>query len=48
MSWALAWLVTFVVAFAAFVLISLAIALRGVGEIRELFAALEDERRRRS
>jgi len=47
MSWAFAWLVTFVVALAAFVLISLAIALRGVGEIRELFAALEDERRRR-
>ena len=47
MSWAFAWLVTFVVAFAAFVVISLAIALRGVGEIRELFAALEDERRRR-
>ena len=47
MSWALAWLVTFVVACAAFVLISLAIAVRGVGEIRELFAALEEERRRK-
>ena len=47
MSWALLWLVAFAVAFASFVLISLAIAVRGVEEIRELFAALEEERRRR-
>ncbi len=47
MTWALVWLATFVVAFLAFALISLAIAVRGVAEIRELFAALEDERRRR-
>jgi hypothetical protein len=47
MSWALLWLVAFAVAFLAFVVISLAIAVRGVGEIRELFAALEEERRRR-
>ena len=47
MSWALVWLTTFVVAFLAFTLISLAIAVRGIGEIRELFAALEEERRRR-
>ncbi len=47
MSWALVWLVAFAVAFASFVLISLAIAVRGVGEIRELFAALEEERRRK-
>jgi hypothetical protein len=48
MSWALFWLGAFVLAFAGFVLISLAIAVRGVGEIRELFAALERERRRDS
>ncbi len=47
MSWTLLWLVAFAVAFASFVLISLAIAVRGVGEIRELFAALEEERRRK-
>ncbi len=48
MSWALLWLVAFAVALASFVLISLAIGVRGVGEIRELFAALEEERRRKS
>jgi hypothetical protein len=47
MSWAVFWLATFVVAFVAFTLISLVIAVRGVAEIRELFAALEEERRRR-
>jgi hypothetical protein len=47
MSWALVWLVAFAVAFASFVLISLAIAVRGIGEIRELFAALEEERGRK-
>jgi hypothetical protein len=47
MSWALAWLVTFVVAFGAFSLISLVIAIRGVAEIRELFSALEEEMRRK-
>lgn len=47
MSWALLWLVAFAVAFLSFVLISLAIAVRGVAEIRELFAALEEERRRK-
>ena len=45
MSWPLFWLIAFVVAFGSFVVISLAIAVRGVGEIRELFAALEEERR---
>lgn len=45
MSWAPFWLLTFVVAFAAFALISLVIAIRGVAEIRELFAALADEKR---
>ncbi len=48
MSWALFWLIAFVVAFGSFVVISLAIAVRGVGEIRELFRALEEERRGRS
>jgi hypothetical protein len=47
MSWALLWLVAFAVALASFVLISVAIAVRGIGEIRELFAALEEERRRK-
>jgi hypothetical protein len=48
MSWAHFWLAVFVVAFGAFGLISLVIAVRGVAEIRELFAALEAERRRRT
>ena len=47
MSWALVWLVTFVVAFGAFSLISIAIAIRGVAEIRELFSALGNETRRK-
>jgi hypothetical protein len=46
-SWALVWLVAFVVAFGGFTLISLVIAVRGVAEIRELFAALDEERRRK-
>jgi hypothetical protein len=45
MSWAGFWLIAFAAAFAAFTLISLAIAVRGWGEIRELFTALEKERR---
>ena len=45
MSWALLWLVAFVAAFGSFILISLVIAVRGVAEIRELFTALEEERR---
>jgi hypothetical protein len=48
MSWALFWLATFIVAFGAFIVISLIIAVRGVAEIRELFSALEEERRRKS
>ena len=48
MSWVLFWLATFVVAFLAFSLISLVIAVRGVAEIRELFSALEEERRRKA
>jgi hypothetical protein len=47
MSWSAFWLASFVVAFLAFSLISLLIAVRGVAEIRELFAALEEERRRK-
>jgi len=46
-SWAAFWLLSFVVAFLAFSLVSLLIAVRGVAEIRELFGALEEERRRR-
>jgi hypothetical protein len=45
-SWAAFWLGSFVVAFVAFSLVSLLIAVRGVAEIRDLFAALEEERRR--
>jgi hypothetical protein len=48
MSWALFWLAAFVVAFGAFSVISLVIAIRGIAEIRELFSALEEERRRKS
>ena len=48
MSWPLVWLIAFVVAFGSFVVISLAIAIQGVGEIRDLFRALEEERRGRS
>jgi hypothetical protein len=44
-SWALFWLFAFVAAFGGFTLISLVIAVRGVAEIRELFKALEEERR---
>lgn len=40
MSWGVLWLVVFVAAFAAFGLISLVIAVRGVAEIRKLFADL--------
>ena len=47
MSWPLFWLIAFVVAFSSFVVISLAIAVRGVGEIRDLVRALEEERRGR-
>ncbi len=46
MSWALFWLVAFAVALGSFALISLLIAVRGVAEIRELFTALDEERRR--
>ena len=47
MSRAAFWLVAFVVAFGAWCLISLAIAVRGVAEIRELFTALEEDKKRR-
>ena len=46
MTWALFWLVAFVVAFSGFTLISLVVAVRGVAEIRELFTALDEERQR--
>jgi hypothetical protein len=48
MSWALFWLASFALAFGGFTLISLVIAVRGVAEIRELFSALEEERRRKA
>lgn len=46
MSWNVVWLSVFVAALAAFGLISLVIAVRGVAEIRQLFAELEDAKRR--
>lgn len=46
MSWGALWLAVFVAAFAAFGLISLVIAVRGVAEIRRLFADLEAAKRR--
>ena len=48
MSWAFFWLAAFVLAFGASSLISLVIAIRGVAEIRELFSALDEERRRKA
>lgn len=48
MTWTIAWTIAFFFAFAAFALISALIAVRGVAEIRELFSALEQERRRPS
>ena len=48
MSWSFFWLIAFAVALGAFSLISLVIAVRGVGEIRALFTALEEERRRKT
>jgi hypothetical protein len=47
MSWSAFWLGAFVAAFSAFAVISLVIAVRGLSEIRELFAALEEEKRGR-
>jgi hypothetical protein len=47
MSWAHFWLAAFTLAFGGFTLISLVIAVRGVAEIRELFTALDEERRRK-
>jgi hypothetical protein len=48
MRWTTFWLATFVVAFGSFALISLVIAVRGVAEIRELFAALDEHKQKRS
>jgi hypothetical protein len=47
MSWPSFWLIAFVAAFGSFIVISLAIAVRGVAEIRDLLRALEEERRGR-
>jgi hypothetical protein len=48
MSLELFWAVVFLCAFAAFVVISILIAVKGVGEIRVLFDHLDHERRGRS
>ena len=47
MTWPIVWGITFFFALLAFCVISSLIAVKGVGEIRELFAALEEERRRK-
>jgi len=47
MNWPDFWLAVFVVTFAAFSGLSALIAVKGVGEIRELFAGLELVRARR-
>jgi uncharacterized membrane protein len=47
MTWAAFWLAVFVVSFASFSGLSALIALKGVGEIRELFHELEIARARR-
>lgn len=47
MSWPGFWTAVFVVTFASFSALSALIAVKGVGEIRELFDELEAERVRR-
>jgi hypothetical protein len=47
MSWLAFWTLVFFVTFAAFAIISALIAIKGTGEIRELFAGLESQRERR-
>ena len=47
MSWLALWTLVFFVTLATFAVISALIAIKGVDEIRELFAELEAQRRRR-
>ena len=47
MSWSGFWTVVFAVTFASFAALSALIAVKGVGEIRELFDELETARARR-
>jgi hypothetical protein len=46
-SWPIAWGAVLLFALVAFAGVALAIAVRGRGEIRELFAALDEETRRK-
>jgi hypothetical protein len=41
MTWALLWLVTFVVALGGFTLVAALVAVKGLGELRQLLAGLE-------
>lgn len=43
MSWSLLWFAVFLSAFVSFTAISLAVAVKGIAEVRELFASLQDE-----
>ena len=43
MSWSLLWFAVHASAFASFTAISLAVAVKGVAEVRELFASLQGE-----
>lgn len=45
MSWDALWFAVFAFALASFTLISLAIAVRGLAEVRELFQSLEEHDR---
>ena len=47
MTWPVVWGIVFLFAFSAFCVISALIAVKGIGEIRELFAALEKGSRRK-
>ena len=44
--WYYFWTVQFAIAGAAFVLIALVVAVRGVGDLRRMFAALDEERKK--
>jgi hypothetical protein len=48
MSWSMLWLVVLVASFVSFTAISLGVAVKGVAEVRELFALLEHTARDRA
>lgn len=43
MSWSTLWLAVLASAFASFTVVSLAVAVKGLAEVRELFASLQGE-----